>query len=144
MSRFTQSLIISIIVVIVIIIIAAYIWYNFMGWKPFSYKTNDKVSWKPDKNKNISQLRFKDVKYSVLEPNGTQHTYDVTAVLNGMAVAYENSDIQIPKTLNLDKNLNSFSFQIPGVNDSRTLQTKDQVERWRNNKVTLVGKVRSL
>jgi hypothetical protein len=101
-------------------------------------------AWGAASGENVSALRFKSCKFSVIDPQGGTHTADVTAVLNGMAVAYRGATGQVPAVLRLDRPLNAFSFIIPGVNDSATVKTAADAKLWQNSPTALVGYTRTI
>lgn len=156
------AFILSLLTVVAILIIAAYVWYNSSGWSTFSFKTGDSTScgtpsapktcgpcWTPKVAANgtsgsISELRFKNAIFT-LNVGGQPYTKDVTAVLNGMAVAYQGTGATAVNTggLCLDKPLNAFSFLIQGVNDS-TKVPDPTVPVWKAATVTLTGSYRTL
>lgn len=94
--------------------------------------------------RNISDLRFKGCVFTVTDPQGQQHAADVTAVLNGMAVAFRGATAAVPQTLYLDRPLNAFSFRIPGVNDSATVTSAAAAAAWANSATTLTGQFRTI
>lgn len=123
------AMIMAVLVVSALIVIAAFIW-NSMGWKTFTFKSGDSVSWSAAASANgvsdTSQLRFKNVIFTIsVGPPGNIHQYtkDVTAVLNGMAVAYKGTGGTTvnPGVLSLDRQLNAFSFLVMGLNDANTV-----------------------
>jgi hypothetical protein len=142
-----QSLVLGLVIVLVVLVIAAYYWYHHTGWTTFSFKgttssaAGTPPSWAAAKGENISALRFKGCTFTVVDPAGNTHSADVTTVLNGMAVAYRGASSKIPTVLKLDRPLNAFSFQIPGVNDSATVTTPNA---WKNSATTLTGSVRTI
>jgi len=101
-------------------------------------------SWSAGAGKDISSLRFRGCMFTVIDPNGTPHTIDVSAVLNGMTVAYRGARTKIPLKLLLDRPLNAFSFTIPGVNDRDTVPTAADAKLWENSPTTLTGTYRSI
>jgi hypothetical protein len=102
-------------------------------------------SWAAAKGENIAALRFKGCTFTVVDPTtGETHSADVTTVLNGMAVAYRGASSKIPTVLHLDRPLNAFSFQIPGVNDSATVTTPEGAKKWAASATTLTGSVRTI
>ncbi len=101
-------------------------------------------SWTASGDEDVTALRFLDCIFSVTDPQGVNHMADVTAVLNGMAVAYRGSITKIPRTLYLDRPLNAFSFVIPGVNDSATVTTAAEAATWQNSATTLTGQWRTI
>lgn len=107
--------IVALVVVLILLVMAAYVWYNYTGWKTFSYSTGDSPSWTPT-DSDISSLRFKDCSFVVQRGDGKMATLDATAVLNSMAVAYAGATKK-PLALTLVRPLNPFSFVIPGFND---------------------------
>jgi hypothetical protein len=115
------ALITSTVIVIIILIIAAYVWYNYIGWSGFAYKTGDRPSWLPASGVSISRLRFKDCIFTVTRADKKVSSLDVAPVLNAMAVAYKTSTVGIPQTLTLTRPLNPFSFVIKGFNDRATV-----------------------
>jgi hypothetical protein len=110
-----RAVLLAVIVVIVILVVAAYVWYHHTGWASFSYQTGDAPFWLPADGADLSRLRFKDVTFTVTR-TGQPTTRDVTAVLNGMAVAFTGG-VSNPPSLTLVRPLNPFSFVIPGFND---------------------------
>ncbi|GFR88705.1 BA71V-E146L (J16L) [Elysia marginata] len=101
-------------------------------------------SWSAAKGHNISSLRFKDCIFTVIDPVGKKHSADVSVVLNGMAVAYRGASTQIPSVLSLDRPLNAFSFQIPGVNDIGAVPSAAKAKAWVNCATSLSGLVRTV
>jgi hypothetical protein len=69
---------------------------------------------------DVSRLRFRNCVFTVKRGDGVTKTHDVTAVLNGMAVAYKGG-YNNPQMLTLVRPLNPFSFVIPGFNDRATV-----------------------
>lgn len=111
--------------------------YNAVGWgKPVTFDTGDMVSFTPAGNKDVSRLRFKNCTFTIKDTNGKTSSQDVTAILNGMAVAYaptknstdDNGKPTNPATLDLVGPLNAFSFVISGVNDSKTVLAGDNAK----------------
>lgn len=103
---------------IILTLILVVMYYYLIGWKEFSYSTGDNITWPSD---NVGSLRFKNCTFTVNMPDGTKKTKDVTDVLNGMAVAYNGSQVT-PPSLALTGPLNAFSFTISGFNDSVTVR----------------------
>jgi len=101
-------------------------------------------SWTAASDGNVSDLRFRGCTFTVADPQGGQHSADVTAVLNGMAVAYRGATSRIPRTLYLDRPLNAFSFVIQGVNDASTVGTAADAQKWANCATMLTGAWRSI
>ena len=85
----------AIIIVAALVIVAAFIWYQ-KGWVTFAKKTGDHTTspkgdvqgpcWNSTSG-DTSRLRFKDTMFT-LNVGGETYVQDVTAVLNGMAAAY--------------------------------------------------------
>ena len=116
------ALLVAAIVLFVLVISAAFIWYNFMGWTEFSYKTGESPSWQPLGGKDISRLRFKDCVFTVNRSDGKVATLNATPVLNSMAVAYKTGTTETnPTSLTLTRPLNPFSFVITNFNDKHTV-----------------------
>lgn len=90
-------------------------------------------------------LRFKKAVFAVTDPRGVTHRQDVTAVLNGMAVAYRGAPAgaAAPTALRLDRPLNAFSFTIPGVNDARAVAAGD-LPAWKASATSLTGSYREV
>ena len=107
-------------------------------------QTGTVPSWTASGNNDISSLRFKGCTFTVTDPSGKQHSADVTAVLNGMTVAYRGATISIPRTLYLDRPLNAFSFVIKGVNDSATITSPTEASAWMNSATSLTGQSRTI
>ena len=105
---------------VLVAVLIAYVWYNYTGWQSFSYGTGASPAWTPAGQADISMLRFKGCTFSVARGDGATATMDVTAVLNGMAVAYAGGTNN-PPSLTLVRPLNPFSFVILGFNDSTTV-----------------------
>ena len=101
-------------------------------------------SWTAPNNGNVTKLRFKGCIFTIVDPRGKKHVVDVTTILNGMAVAYRGAIAAIPRTLYLDRPLNAFSFTINGVNDSLTVKTAVDAQKWANCATTLTGTWRSI
>ena len=116
----TPAAIIAATITILIVIVAVYVWYNFAGWKTFTYKTGDDPSWIPSTGADISQLRFKNCMFTVKRSDGKIRSLDVSVVLNSMAVGFKGGTNN-PATLLLTRPLNPFSFVIVGFNDRRTV-----------------------
>jgi hypothetical protein len=133
------SLIIAAVVIIILLIIIAFIWYEFMGWGPFTGTNGSVMSWDSD---DVAAMRFKNCIFTVSRPDGTVATKDVSSILNGMAVAYEGS-VKPPSSLALARPLNPFSFVIKGFNTVDVVPDPS-IPLWANSKVTLTGKMRTL
>lgn len=102
-------------------------------------------SWTAAGGRDASALRFRNCVFTVVDPKGVSHTQDVTAVLNGMAVAYAGAETTPPPaTLRLDRPLNAFSFVVPGVNDSATVTTAADAAAWYKSATTLAGEWRTI
>lgn len=101
-------------------------------------------SWAAAGGKTAASLRFLRCTFTATDPGGATHSADVTAVLNGMAAAYRGAATAVPAALSLDRPLNAFSFQIPGVNDSTTVSTAEAAAAWANSATTLTGSVRTI
>lgn len=134
------AVILGLVIVVIVLIALAYVWYHHTGWAKFSNDNGDTVSWTSTTGAGISDLRFKDVVFT-LNVNGVSHTQDVTAVLNGMAVAYK--DTPNSGTLTLDRPLNPFSFVIIGINDRDTVPD-NQTPMWQSATATLAGYFRTV
>jgi hypothetical protein len=92
--------------------------------------------------RGVGTLRFKKAVFAVTDPRGVTHRQDVTAVLNGMAVAYRKAPTKTaPTTLRLDRPLNAFSFTIPGVNDAQAVAASD-LAKWKASATSLTGSYR--
>jgi len=113
--------------IVVLLLVIAFIWWHYSGWSEFSFANGDWPSWAPtDPKDNVSRLRFKDCVFTVQRAGDAAPTSrDVTAALNGMAVAYAGSRFftrdNYPAALTLARPLNAFSFAIPGFNDAHYL-----------------------
>lgn len=111
-------------VVAVVAVAAAAAWYYGTGWKAFSFAQaagSAAPSWTPVGGSGADpaaadRLRFRKAVFTVTTASGATHAADVTAVLNGMAVAYRGSPTA-PAALVLARPLNPYSFAIAGVND---------------------------
>ncbi|MFA6166980.1 MAG: hypothetical protein WC700_10205 [Gemmatimonadaceae bacterium] len=115
-----QAAALAAVITLVMLIVAAFIWSRFVGWQSFTNKTGDQVSWQAAGSADVSRLRFLDCTFTVVRSDGVVGSKDVTAVLNGMAVAYQDGSNN-PTVLSLDRPLNPFSFVITGFNDSATV-----------------------
>jgi hypothetical protein len=113
----TSSVVLAAIITLVLVIAVAYAWYGFVGWSDFSYSAGDSPAWAPAPGKSLARLRFKDCVFTVRRGDGKTATFEASAVLNGMAVAYASAVGAPPPVLTLDRPLNPFSFVITGFND---------------------------
>lgn len=132
----------AILIVLFILVLASFIWDKKIGLTEFGVGKGGTGSWSVPAKKDISDLRFQQCIFTVTLPNKTVKSVNVSSVLNGMAEAYVGS-INIPKTLNLIKPLNPFSFVIKGFNDVATVPDPS-TPMWKNATVTLGGKYRVL
>jgi hypothetical protein len=107
-------------------------------------QTSRPPEWAAAGVENASALRFKGCTFTVVDPAGKKYEADVTAVLNGMAIAYRGATTPVPRTLRLDRPLNAFSFIIKGVNDSATVASPTEAARWATSATTLTGLVRTV
>jgi hypothetical protein len=114
------ALLVAAVVVLTLLIAGAYVWYRYYGWAPFQFTSGDNPAWNAAGTADVSRLRFADAVFAVRLANGTTRTADVTAVLNGMAAAYEGGTSN-PTVLTLTRPLNPFSFVIPGFNDAASV-----------------------
>ena len=121
-------------ILVVIIILLMYLWYNYMGWQPFTVSSGTNNTWTSDTG-NIKDLRFKDCTFTI---DGQQ--YDVTPALNAMSTAYKGAELVVP-TLSLTAPLNPMSFTIKGVNDSLAAS---QVDQFMAYSCSLVGLSRTI
>jgi hypothetical protein len=119
MSVFARATLATAIVAI-IAIAAAYVWYNYTGWTSFQAATGTNLTWQPAGGADVSRLRFRNCTFTVARGDGVTRSADVTAVLNGMAVAYKGGTNN-PALLALTRPLNPFSFTIVGFNDAATV-----------------------
>lgn len=107
-------------VVLVAVVIAAAVWYYKFGWQSYSYSQSAGAaapSWSPSTGATVDRLRFRKAVFTVTPTVGSPQSVDVSAVLNGMAVAYRGSTT-VPAELTLVRPLNPYSFVITGFNDS--------------------------
>lgn len=111
------------------------------GWVEFSLKhgENFNVTIPP---KEVSNINFRDCKYSVTSTQGSTKEVDVTSILNNMVSAYKNNTIEDLKFRLSDPGLSSYSFTIPGLSDPATLNGRTSLPaEWdTTRKVTLIGK----
>jgi len=147
------ALIEAVIIVLVIVVLAAYAWYHMYGWTKFAYTSGNTVSWVSSTGKTES-LRFKNAKFTLYMPDGTTRVWDVSEVLNSMAIAYEgtvgaaNTGTLMLRVLNSSGNpepspLNPFSFIKTGVNDTSVV-SDPTASPWPNVTVSLVGSWRTI
>ena len=107
-------------IVLAAAVIAAAVWYYKVGWQPFSFAQAAGAappSWSPSGTATVDRLRFRKVVFTVTPATGSPRSVDVSAVLNGMAVAYRDA-VTVPDALSLVRSLNPYSFVITGFNDS--------------------------
>lgn len=119
-----SSQVIAALLVVALLVLIAYVWYNYMGWTPFTFTSGDVdpstsqprvPSWMPEIDRSVGGLRFHTCTFYVRAAGGaTVATKDVTAVLNGMAAAYEKPISGVSK-LTLAGPLNPYSFPMTDV-----------------------------
>lgn len=136
------------VVVVLLLVAAAYAWYNNpSAWESISAKGGDTVAFSAG-GRPLNRLRFKDCVFTTQSPSGEVKSWEVTAVLNGMAAAY---DVPAPGKTALTLGgssavaLNPFSFTKSGFNDGATVPTQADSAEWAgvpDNMTTLVGKMR--
>jgi hypothetical protein len=138
----------GLLITLLVLVVAAYGWYNFTGWKAFAFAgtipfdaTAGVPSWGPAPGRTVAHLRFRNAVFTVTAPDGARHVADVTAALNGMAVAYVGAQTP-PATLALDSPLNAFSFAVAGINTGN--MSADEAKRWAQSATSLVGSVRTI
>jgi hypothetical protein len=131
--------VLSAIILIIILLAAAFIWHGRVGLTSFSFKTGDLPKWDGGVN-DVTALRFLNTIFTVTMSDGTSKTLDVSPVLNRMTQAYV--DVKNPPhTLSLVRNLNPFSFVIPGFNDVGSVPDPSTT-KWTSAKVTLAGNLK--
>ena len=160
----TSAAILAAVAVVLILVAAAYVWYTFGAWKPFSYVTGEAPSWSPaamtaagGAPPGLGQLRFRNCAFTATRGDLVARTLDVSGVLNGMAAAYA-GEASAPSALTLATPapvdslgkatgpagaLNAFSFQIVGFNDPKTVPDPT-IPLWTTARATLSGEVRVL
>lgn len=122
----------ALVVVLLLLLAGAFAWYhNPRAWKSFSYAGGDAVAFSTD-GAPLDRLRFRGCTFATVNPQGLAAQWDVTAVLNGMAAAY---DVPISKSeLTLGGSaripLNPFSFTRAGYNDPATVPTAAASTAW--------------
>lgn len=131
------SYVIAVLTVLLLLVAAAYAWYNHGNtWKQFSAAgaadphapalTFDTVTRTP------AWIRFRNCTFTTQNPQGQTATWDVTAVLNGMATAHPTTppSMSYPTALSLSDPLNPFSFVQAGFNDKATVPTAADSLAW--------------
>lgn len=149
--KFEASYLFAAALVLVLLVALAFAWYHWPGsWSEFEYRGDDKVTFRSPKG--AGNLRFKMCKFTTADPSGRVHTWDVTAVLNGMAAAYDRGDDRI-KELRIGNSsegqipLNPFSFKKSGINTRNEVPTPGDRARWADvppQSVVLNGLVRKI
>ena len=111
MDTVTAALV-SAVLTLLVLLIAAYVWHQ-RGWTSFYFQqgARDAPSW-PAAAGGPGRLRFRSVQFAVTAADGRKASWDVTPVLNAMAVAYTHplKDILM---LELSGPLSSASFTPP-------------------------------
>ena len=139
----------GLVVALAFLLVAAYLWYNYIGWKPFAYREGEVVTFSAGKTESAGSIRFRGATFTVTAPDGTSRSKDVTAILNGMALAYSGgagaatSSFSLGGKVCIKKNakglctqtgrprpLNPFTFTIAGFNDRKTVPTKADAAEW--------------
>lgn len=121
------------IVVVLLLILVAYFWYNrSSAWSSFSYTGGQKVAFTVPDGKPVKSLRFRKCVFTTANPSGNTQSWDVTAVLNGMAAAYDvpNREVTLPLGGSKQVPLNPFSFIKAGFNDTETVPTSADSTNW--------------
>lgn len=136
-------------IVVVLLIVAAFVWYYNPGaWKKFSYKGGDAVAFTGGPTTSVERLRFRKCQFATQSPSKVSQSWDVSSVLNGMAVAYKGSNAgKTVLTLGGSARipLNPFSFTKVGFNDKSVVPTKADSAAWSSvpdSATTLVGEYR--
>lgn len=139
----------ALIIVLVLLLGAAWWWYHRPGaWKKFSYKGGDKVAFNSSP-RLVSKLRFRNCVFATQNPKGEKVSWDVTAVLNGMAAAYD-TNVQItslPLGGSAQIPLNPFSFKKASFNDLAAVPNAAANAVWAAvpaSATTLTGEVRTI
>lgn len=141
--------ILAILIVLVLLVGVAYGWYNFSGsWSDFSYTGGQKVAFSSGK-RQINRLRFRKCIFTTQDPSGKKASWDVTAILNGMAVAHDidSNNNKLPLGGSSQIPLNPFSFIQGGFNDRAAVPTAADRDTWQkvpDSATTLTGEMRVL
>lgn len=128
----TQAYIVATLIVLLLLVVAAYVWVNYGNkWNTFNEAGGATVSFDAG-SKTPAWIRFRNCKFTTQNPQGVAMTWDVTAVLNGMAVAHPKQPPagSYPTSLSLSDELNPFSFIKAGFNDSQTVPTEAASQAW--------------
>lgn len=130
-----QSYIAATLIVLLVVVAFAWVWFNYIKhWKQIDATGGDKLSFDTIM-KTPAWLRFRNCKFTTQSPAGEVQTWDVTAVLNGMAAAHQKEATgAYPTQMNLGGGaqapLNPFSFIKTGFNDTQTVPTATLSEEW--------------
>ncbi len=111
-------------IVFVIGTAVAYAWWAWpSAWATTTWAQGSSPSFAPKGDAPSSRLRFRNAAFTVMTADGTARSFDVTPVLNGMAVAYASPPKggAAPPAITLIAPLNPYSFTIAGFNDSATV-----------------------
>lgn len=119
--------------VLVLLLVGAFAWYHNPGkWVKFEYKGGQPVTFKTG-GAPVNRLRFKGVVFYTASPDGQRAAWDVSAVLNGMAAAYDIKSVTVTE-LSLGGSqkiaLNPFSFKKPGFNTTAEVPTAAASAKW--------------
>jgi len=122
---------IALIVVLVIFLLICVAIYK-TGYTTQTFTAGDRVTLyitneQQEAGKNVSNFRFKNCTFTLIAPNNSVTTIDVTARLNAIAKQYTSAyaiankryDFTLPRPLNI------FTFPIQGYTDSATLKANN-------------------
>lgn len=128
------------VILVVLIVAVSYAWYHLIGWQTFTVtEDSQRVASVSGAGKDIRHLRFRNCMFTSTIGEAPHHPVDVSAVLNGMAMAYMDAPATTstvhaaPVYLDLISPINALSFKIEGWN------TEDIIKQ-----VNLVGSSGSL
>jgi len=130
------SYVLATVVVLVLLALSAYVWYNYLNTWNTIKETGGQVVVFDALMKTPAWIRFRNCKFTTTSPQGVTKTWDVTAVLNGMAAAHPKNPTSMgsPTSLTLGGGaqapLNPFSFVLKGFNDVNTVTTAAESATW--------------
>jgi hypothetical protein len=140
--------ILATVTVLLILVGAAYGWYNQPSkWVEFKYTGGSSPAF-GTQGMPISRLRFRDCQFTTANPDGVAASWDVSAVLNSMAAAYDIPSLnqwELKLYGGSSGGLNPFSFKRKGFNTTDVVPTAAASQKWTTvppASTTLTGKMR--
>jgi len=141
--------------VLLLLLIGAFAWYHWPGsWEAFEFYGGSRPAWPAPAGEKVNSLRFEGCTFTTANPQGEKASFDVTPVLNGMAVAYDvplapgmSNTLFLGGSEGQQIPLNPFSFVIPGFNDRGAVPDSTARDRWKvvpPGATKLTGRVRAI